>query len=165
MGITFESLLRCSILGCPPTIRTASTFAMLTIRIIRGAQFLRGNQRGALDLEASQDALCHLLAEGTDGTGGTAGDHDLLFDVREADIEMTLPEVWALVEGLKTCDPGFNSRLALLGRWDETYNRLEFLQENARLYGIDAKAFHDFESAVNWLWESRSLDTADGDPE
>ena len=138
---------------------------MFTVRIIRGIQFLRGDQRGALDLEVSQEALCHLLAEGTDGAGGTTGDRDLLFDVREADIEMMLREVWARVGGLTTCDPGFDSRLALLGLWDKTYNRLEFLQENARLYGIDAKAFHDFESAVTWLWESRALDTTGGDRE
>lgn len=139
---------------------------MPNVRLINGTRFLRGDQRGTLNRAASCEALCTLLAEGTEGAGDTPGNHDLLLDVREADIEMELNEVWPLMQDVEACDPGFDRRLALLGEWDRTYNRLEFLQEIARIYGIEAKAFRDFEDAAEWLWSSqaRSLPPANGQP-
>jgi hypothetical protein len=34
---------------------------------------------------------------------------------------------------------------------------MQFFEASARMIGIEAKAFIDFEEAVNWLWESRVI--------
>jgi hypothetical protein len=140
---------------------------MLNVRLLQGTQFLRADPSGTLDRTATHEALCTLLAEGTSGAGDAPGDYDLLFDVREADIDMTLRQVWSLMQDVEACDPGFDHRLALLGRWDRTYNRLEFLQESAQMCGIEAKAFRDFEHAVEWLWspQARRLSALNRQPQ
>lgn len=136
---------------------------MLDIRLVRGQQFFRGDQRGKLDLEASREALCQLLAEGTEGAGNTPGSHDLLFDVRDADIAMELKEVWTLLQDLKECNPGFDGRLALLDNWDDTFDRVQFFEASSDMIGVEAKAFLEFEEAVEWLWTSRALGEAEND--
>ena len=131
--------------------------AMLNIRLIRGQEFVRGDQQGVLDLAASRKALCDLLAAGTEGAGTEPGAHDLLFDVRDADIDMPLKEIWELLGELETCDPGFKGQLALLADWDNTFDRMQFFEASSSNFGIASKAFLDFEEAVGWLWESRSI--------
>jgi hypothetical protein len=135
---------------------------MLNIRLIRGSQFLRGTLRGTLDPESSRKVLCKLLAEGAKGAGTASGAYDLLLDVREAGIDMTLQQVWALLDDLDACDPGFDGRLALLDRWDDTFDRVQFFEASASRIGITAKAFIDFERAVEWLWETRGLSEGEG---
>lgn len=129
---------------------------MLNIRLIRGSQFIHGDHDGALDLAASREVLCQLLAEGAEGAGATPGSYDLLFDVRDAEIMLTLPDVWRLLQDLDECDPGFDGRLALLDDWDDTFDRMQFFEASADEIGVQAKAFIDFEQAVNWLWDSRN---------
>jgi hypothetical protein len=134
---------------------------MLNIRLIRGRQFLRGDQHGTLDLERSREALCQLLTEGTEGAGAEPGAHDLLFDVRDADIDMALKDVWILLKDLDECNPGFDGRLALLDNWDKTFDRMQFFEASSERIGVEAKAFLEFEEAVEWLWESRTISTAE----
>lgn len=135
---------------------------MLNLRVIRASQFIHGDMDGTLDLAASREALCTLLAEGAKGTGDAAGSYDLLFDVRDADIQLAMKDVWELLKNLDECDPGFDGRLALLDDWDNTFDRMQFLESSADQIGVQARAFIDFEKAVNWLWDSRNLlhDTA-----
>jgi hypothetical protein len=134
---------------------------MLNIRLVRGQQFLRGDKQGELDLEKSREALCRLLAEGTEGAGTKPGAHDLLFDVRDAEIAMELKEVWALLQDLEECNPGFDGRLALLDNWDDTFDRVQFFEASSDEIGIEAKAFLEFEEAVEWLWAGRSVSKAE----
>ena len=130
---------------------------MLNIRLIRGSQFIHGDHDGVLDLETSREVLCQLLAEGAEDAGATPGSYDLLFDVRDAEIMLTLPDVWRLLQNLDACDPGFDGRLALLDNWDDTFDRMQFFEANADQIGVQARAFIDFEQAVNWLWDSRNV--------
>jgi hypothetical protein len=44
-----------------------------------------------------------------------------------------------------------------LDRWDDTFDRMQFFEASAHRIGIQAKAFIDFEEAVNWLWQSRVI--------
>ena len=113
---------------------------------------------------ASRKALCDLLAAGTEGAGTEPGAHDLLFDVRDADIDMPLKEIWELLGELETCDPGFKGQLALLADWDNTFDRMQFFEASSSNFGIASKAFLDFEEAVGWLWESRSIAGDANDP-
>lgn len=130
---------------------------MLNIRVIRGSQFIHGDLDGTLDLDASRDALCKLLSEGAEGAGAAPGSYDLLFDVRDADIELTMSDVWTLLQDLDECDPGFDGCLALLEDWDNTFDRIQFFESSAHRIDVQARAFIDFESAVNWLWDSRGV--------
>lgn len=128
---------------------------MLNLCLIRGQELLHATPHGTLGLERSREALCQLLAEGTEGAGDAPGAYDLLFDVREADIAMELTEVWALLEDLDECNPGFDGRLALLDHWDpwgDTFDRMQFFEASSERIGVEAKAFLEFEKAVDWLW-------------
>lgn len=139
---------------------------MLNIRVIRGSQFIHGDLGGTLDLEVSRDALCKLLSEGAEGAGDASGSYDLLFDVRDADVKLEMKEVWDLLQDLDECDPGFDGRLAILDDWDETFDRMQFFQASADQIGVQARAFIDFEAAINWLWDSRDvLDDLSGSSE
>ena len=130
---------------------------MLNIRVVRSQKFIRADHEGTLDLEESREALCSLLAEGTEGSGEVSGAHDLLFDVRDTEIALSLTDVWALLEDIEDCDPGFDGKLALLDNWDDTFDRMQFFEDSATYIGVTARAFLDFEAAVDWLWESRGL--------
>mgnify|MGYP006301097333 FL=1 len=130
---------------------------MLNIRVVRSQQFIRADHEGTLDLEESRNALCSLLAERTESSGEASGAYDVLFDVRDAEIDFALKEVWALLEDVAECDPGFDGKLALLDDWDDTFDRMQFFEASSRHIGVTARAFLDFEVAVDWLWESRGL--------
>jgi hypothetical protein len=130
---------------------------MLNIRLVRAPEFIHARPQGTLDVEASREALCQLLAEGTEGAGRVAGAYDLLFDLRRTEIDLELKEVWALMDDLDACDPGFDGRLALLDNWDDTFDRAQFFEASSERIGIESKAFLEFEKAVNWLWASRSV--------
>jgi hypothetical protein len=69
---------------------------------------------------------------------------------------MELREVWAPLEDLDECNPGFDGRLALLDRWDDTFDRVQFFEASLERIGVEAKAFLEFEKAVSWFWESRA---------
>lgn len=125
---------------------------MLNVRLIRGTQFIHADHDGTLDLESSREALCTLLSDAPEGDP-----YDLLFDVRDADVELSMREVWTLVQDLDECAPGFDKRLAILDDWDETFDRMQFMEASAEMVGFQAHAFIDFENAVDWLWESRAV--------
>lgn len=129
---------------------------MLNIRLVRGSQFLHGEHEGTLDLESSRDALCQLLAEGAKGAGSDQGSYALLFDVRDAVITLSMADVWTLLQDIDECDPGFDGRLGLLDDWDKTFDRMQFFEASADQLGFQARAFINFEKAVNWLWDERN---------
>jgi hypothetical protein len=130
--------------------------------MVRGAQFIHADHDGTLDLASSRDTLCTLLSE---EAGESNQKFDLLFDVRDAEIDLTMSDVWTLVQDIEQCAPGFDERLALLDDWDQTFDRMQFMEASAHEVGFQVRAFIDFESAVDWLWESHSvsapLDDAD----
>ena len=130
---------------------------MLNIYIIRSQQFIRADHRGTLDLAESRDALFSLLDEGTAGSGEASGAHDLLFDVRDAEITLSYKDVWALLQDIQDYASGFDGTLAILDNWDDTFDRMQFFEDSAKHIGVTARAFLDFEAAVDWLWESRGL--------
>lgn len=129
---------------------------MIDIRLVRGTQFIHADHDGTLELESSRDALCQLLSDGPQGER-----YDLLFDVRDADVDLTMPDVWTLVQDLETCASGFDQRLAILDDWDETFDRMQFMEASAHEVGFQVRAFIDFESAVNWLWQSHGVNNLD----
>lgn len=125
---------------------------MIDVRLVRGTQFIHADHNGTVELESSRKALCQLLSDGSEG-----GRYDLLFDVRDADVDLTMTDVWTLVQDLDTCAPGFDKRLAILDDWDDTFDRMQFMEASAHEVGFQVRAFIDFESAVDWLWESRDV--------
>ncbi len=129
---------------------------MVDIRLVRGTQFIYVDHDGTLELESSRDALCQLLSDGPKRER-----YDLLFDVRDADVDLTMPDVWTLVQDLETCAPGFDQRLAILDDWDETFDRMQFMEASAHEVGFQVRAFIDFESTVNWLWQSHGVNNLD----
>ncbi len=111
----------------------AMTIDMLNVHLVRGTPFIHADHDGALDLASSREALCRLLSE---GAGESDEQLDLLFDVRDAEINLTMSNVWTLVQDLDECAPGFDERLALLDNWDETFDRMQFMEASAHEVGL-----------------------------
>jgi len=125
---------------------------MQNVRLVRGTKLIYADCDGTLDLPSSRDVLCQLLSQ---EIGTSDEQFDLLFDVRGADIDLSMSDIWTLVQDIDECAPEFGERLALLDHWDETFDRMQFMEASAHEVGLHhVRAFIDFESAVDWLWDS-----------
>jgi len=148
---------------------------------IRGAEFLLAEQGGTLDLARSRETLCKLLSraqnangpkgdgsedDGSEGDGSEGDGYDLLLDVRGllldvrgANADLAIKGVWTLARDLGECVPGFGRRLAILNEADETFDRMRVLETSTNQAGLEfeVRVFDDFEAAVNWLWDARTL--------
>jgi len=120
---------------------------MPDVRLIRTRHFLHLDHDGTLDLESCQNVFAPMLQEAHEEG------YNLLIDVRDSDVELSMRDVWALVQHLRTSTPAFDGQIAVLDHWDETYDRMQFLEASAREVGFRTCAFIDFEEAITWLWE------------
>ncbi|NBB72915.1 MAG: hypothetical protein GVY35_04465 [Bacteroidetes bacterium] len=121
---------------------------MSTVRLIETPHFLHLDHEGPLDLERCQTRFGQLLQEAHEQG------HDLFIDVRDSDAELSMRDVWTLVQHLRTSTPAFDGQIAILDHWDQTYDRMQFLEVSAGEVGLRARAFIDFEQAMHGLWHA-----------
>lgn len=124
---------------------------MIDICLVRARQFLHFDHDGTFDLNGNRDVLAEMLRD------AQQEDRNLLLDVRDSDVELSMRDVWALVQHLHACAPEFDQKMAILDRWDETYDRMQFFEASAGELGFQARAFINFENAMNWLWEKKPV--------
>ena len=126
------------------------------MNIIRGADFMRLNGHGSLDLEASRDALKKLAAEcvrrRVDGA---------MLDVRDVYGTLTVGDVYRLSTGF--ADPGFSRtcKLVILHRFSAR-EKADFFALCAANRGWKVRAYDNFEEAFAWLSTAEPL--AEGCP-
>ena len=124
---------------------------MIDIRLVRVRQFLHLDHNGTFDLNGSRDVLAKMLRD------AQQEDRNLLLDVRDSNVDLSMRDVWALVQHLHEYTPEFDKKMAILDRWDETYDRMQFFEASAGELGFQARAFIDFEKAMDWLWEKKPV--------
>jgi hypothetical protein len=128
----------------------------IKLQIIRASEFVRLGTDELLDLEASKRVL-----EGLAAACRIRGLDRAVLDIRDVPIpskpQFTTDELAALVRTFQQAGLSPGLRLAVLYHHD-IYGGVRKFAFFSRLRGIQVRAFHDFETALQWLSEGREDD-------
>ena len=84
-------------------------------------------------------------------------DCEILLDVREAYGNLDMADLNELVLELGRHREAFRSKIAVLARDDEQFNKAVFVEVYAKIDGFKVMAFTEFEQAINWLQSDDSI--------
>lgn len=115
-------------------------------KIIQAKDFIKAKPSGEVDLEESKRVLSQIA-----GMLRLIGDYEVLIDVREAYGNLGQAELCELVGELGRNRDAFISKIAVITREDEQFNKAVFVEMCANIDGFTVLAFTDFEKAINWL--------------
>jgi len=115
-------------------------------KIIQAKDFIKAKPTGGIDLEESKKVL-GLLAE----MAKLVEDCEILLDVREAYGDLDMADLNELVLEFGRHREAFRSKIAVLARNDEQFNKAVFVEMFAGIDGFKVMAFTEFEDAINWL--------------
>jgi hypothetical protein len=115
------------------------------IRLIHAQDFVRATSEGELDFETSKKALIEIAS-------ATAHlvDYEILLDTRQADVQMSVTELWYLAAELSKLRDAFSGKTAVLCPI-ERFDDAAFFALCSENRGFRIKAFTSFEEAINWL--------------
>jgi hypothetical protein len=122
-------------------------------KIIQAKDFIKARPTGEIDLELSKKVLGQ-IAE----MMRLVGDYELLVDVREAYSTLDQEDLCELVLELGRHRDAFRSKIAVIARDDEQFNKAVFVEMCANIDGFSISAFTDFEAAINWLQSEGGLE-------
>lgn len=122
-------------------------------KIIQAKDFIKAKPTGEIDLKESKKVLGQ-IAEMVDAIG----DYEILIDVRDAYGAMGQEDLCELVLELGRHREAFRSKIAVIARDDEQFNKAVFVEMCANIDGFAFAAFTDFEAAINWLQSEDGLD-------
>ena len=115
-------------------------------KIIQAKDFIKAKPTGEIDLEESKKVLGQ-IAE----MARLVGDCEILMDVREAYGNLDQDDLCELVLEFGRHRDAFRSKIAVITRDDEQFNKAVFVEMCANIDGFKVVAFTDFEEAINWL--------------
>jgi hypothetical protein len=115
-------------------------------KIIQAKDFIKAKPTGGIDLEESKKVLGQ-VAEMVK----LVGDCEILMDVREAYGNLEMTDLHELVLEFGRHRDAFRSKIAVIARNDEQFNKAVFVEMCAGIDGFKVVAFTDFEQAINWL--------------
>ena len=122
-------------------------------KIIQAKDFIKARPTGGIDLEESKKVL-GLLAE----MAKLVEDCEILLDVREAYGDLDMADLNELVLEFGRHREAFRSKIAILARNDEQFNKAVFVEMCANIDGFTISAFTDFEAAIEWLQAEGGLE-------
>jgi hypothetical protein len=121
-------------------------------KIIQAKEFIKVKPTGGIDLEESKKVLGQ-LAE----MAKVMENCEILLDMREAYGNLQMDDLNELLAELGRHKEAFRSKLALLARNDEQFNKAVFVEMCANIDGFKILAFIEFEKAINWLQSDDSI--------
>jgi hypothetical protein len=121
-------------------------------KIIQAKDFIKAKPTGEIDLDESKKVLGQ-IAEMV----RLIGDYEILIDVRDAYGNLTQDDLCELVLELGRHREAFRSKIAVIARDDEQFNKAVFVEVCANIDGFTISAFTDFEEAIDWLQSSGGL--------
>lgn len=121
-------------------------------RIIQAKDFIKAKPTGEIYLDESKKLLGQ-LAEMEE----LIGDHEILMDLRDAYGDMNHADLHELVLELGRHREVFRSKIAVIARDDEQFNKAVFLEMCANIDRFTVMAFTDFEQAINWLQSDEGI--------
>lgn len=120
------------------------------LHVIRASDFIRIDADDHVNFEESKKVLQELAA----ACQKRGVDHAML-DLRDVPIpdkpRFTNEELASLVGSFRTAGFSRYQRLAILYRRD-AYGGIRNFTFFSRMRGLHVQAFHEFESAIDWLW-------------
>jgi hypothetical protein len=122
-------------------------------KIIQAKDFIKAKPTGEVDLQESKKVLGQ-IAEMVE----IIGDYEILIDVRDAYGNLTQDDLCELVLELGRHRETFKSKIAVIARDDEQFNKAVFVEMCANIDGFSFAAFTDFETAINWLQSDDNLE-------
>jgi hypothetical protein len=121
-------------------------------KIIQARDFIKAKPTGEIDLDESKKLLGQLAK-----MEQIIGDHEILMDLREAYGHMDHADLFELVLELGRHKEAFRSKIAVIARDDEQFNKAVFLEMCANIDKFTVMAFTDFEKATNWLQSGEGI--------
>ena len=121
-------------------------------KIIQARDFIKAKPTGEIDLDESKKLLGQLAK-----MEQIIGDHEILMDLRETYGHMDHADLFELVLELGRHKEAFRSKIAVIARDDEQFNKAVFLEMCANIDRFTVMAFTDFEKATNWLQSSEGI--------
>ena len=123
----------------------------IEIYVISASDFVRLNSDKLINFEDSKKVLQGLAA-----ACQKRGLDRAMVDVRDLPVpdkpQFTNAELAALFEVIRAAGFTRRQRLAVL-YWRDVYGGLRNFTFFARMRSLRVQAFHEFESAMNWLWK------------
>jgi proline racemase len=122
-------------------------------KIIQAKDFIKAKPTGEIDLKESKKVLGQIadLVE-------AVGDYEVLIDVREAYGNLDQADLCELVLEFGRHRDAFRSKIAVITRDDEQFNKAVFVEMCANIDGFAISAFTDFEAAIDWLQAEGGLE-------
>ena len=115
------------------------------IQIIQARDFVRAKPKGTLDFAQSKKLLTEISA-----TAGGLSDYSILLDIRRAEPELSVPDIWALAEQIHQNDKTYHRKTAVLCLLEQ-FEQAEFFALAAQNKGLPLGAFTSYEDAIEWL--------------
>ena len=133
----------------------------IELQVIRAIDFVRLDADDHLNFEESKKALQELAM-----ACRMRGLDRAMLDIREVPVldkpRFTDVELAALVGAFREAGFSQRQRLVILYRQD-IYDRVRNFTFFSRMRGLHVQAFHEFEEAMHWLWQStENFDHKDG---
>jgi hypothetical protein len=115
-------------------------------RVFPAKEFIKVTAEGSFDLEDSKKALKILVEKAS-----LPGHFDILTDLREAECELSVADVFELTQWMVRHRPSFKSRIAVLVPRGDAFDKAGFLELCADNRGLRVHAFVDPSEAEEWL--------------
>lgn len=121
-------------------------------KIIQAKDFIKAKPTGGIDLDESKKVLGQIA-----DMAKVVGDCEILMDLREAYGNLDMDDLHELVLEFGRHRDAFRSKIAVITRNDEQFNKAVFVEMCANIDGFTVVAFVDFEKAINWLQTDDSI--------
>ncbi len=115
------------------------------VRIIHARDFIRATPEGDLDRVQSAQLLRDVAS-----AASSPGEHEIILDIRHAQLDLTITDLWYLAQDLATLRKGFSGKTAVLCPL-EHFDNAGFFALCAQNRGLRVTAFTSFEEAFEWL--------------
>jgi hypothetical protein len=122
-------------------------------KIIQAKDFIKAKPTGEIDLDESKKVLGQIAQ-----MEELIGDHELLLDLREVHSNLNHADLHELILELGRHKEAFRSKIAVIARDDEQFNKAVFLEMCANIDGFTVTAFTDYEKAISWLQSNDSIE-------
>jgi hypothetical protein len=122
-------------------------------KIIQAKDFIKAKPTGEIDLDESKKMLGQIAQ-----MEELIGDHELLLDLREVHSNLDKDDLFELILELGRHKEVFRSKIDVIARDDEQFNKAVFLEMCANIDGFHVMAFTDFEKAINWLQSNDGIE-------
>jgi hypothetical protein len=115
-------------------------------RVFPAKEFIKGTAEGTFDLEDSKRELKALVEDSP-----SLGHFDMLMDLRDADCELSVADVFELTQWMVRHSASFQGKIAVLAPGGEAFDKAKFLELCAENRGFLIHAFVDPSEAEAWL--------------